>query len=132
MPRKSKRPCSYPGCPELVDGKYCDHHKREVDCHYNHHQVAPETVSVIADGGERFESLISQLIHSVRNVRNKVDSHLLRKFTTLNHCLMVEHITMKTLRVYVSHATPQSLQKKADVGLVFLFITRLNNSYPRK
>ena len=27
MPRKSKRPCSHPGCPNLTDGKYCEEHK---------------------------------------------------------------------------------------------------------
>ncbi|MCR1954151.1 HNH endonuclease, partial [Clostridioides mangenotii] len=23
MPKKPKRPCSYPGCPELTDGRFC-------------------------------------------------------------------------------------------------------------
>ena len=27
MPRKSKRPCSHPGCPNLTDNRYCDQHK---------------------------------------------------------------------------------------------------------
>ena len=32
MPYKPKKPCCYPGCPELVDGeRYCDKHKREHD-----------------------------------------------------------------------------------------------------
>ena len=35
MPRKPKRPCSYPGCPKLVDGQYCEEHKRLVDKQYN-------------------------------------------------------------------------------------------------
>ena len=35
MPRKPKRPCSYPGCPKLVDGQYCEEHKRFVDKQYN-------------------------------------------------------------------------------------------------
>ena len=26
MPRKPKRPCSYPGCPNLCDGMYCTAH----------------------------------------------------------------------------------------------------------
>ena len=30
MPRKPKRPCSYPGCPRLTDGRYCDEHKTKV------------------------------------------------------------------------------------------------------
>lgn len=26
MPRKPKHPCAYPGCRELVDGRYCEEH----------------------------------------------------------------------------------------------------------
>ena len=35
MPRKPKRPCSYPGCPKLVDGQYCDEHQKVVTAQYN-------------------------------------------------------------------------------------------------
>lgn len=36
MPRKPKRPCRYPGCPNLCkDGEqYCDEHKALMDKHY--------------------------------------------------------------------------------------------------
>lgn len=27
MPMKSKRPCRYPDCPNLTDGRYCEKHK---------------------------------------------------------------------------------------------------------
>ena len=27
MPRKPKRPCSYPGCPNLTDGRFCEEHE---------------------------------------------------------------------------------------------------------
>ena len=29
MPRKPLRPCSYPGCPNLTDGQYCEAHRTE-------------------------------------------------------------------------------------------------------
>lgn len=38
MPRKPKRPCSHPGCPELTDGQYCEHHQREADKRYNKYE----------------------------------------------------------------------------------------------
>lgn len=28
MPRKPKRSCSYPGCPELTDGRFCEEHTK--------------------------------------------------------------------------------------------------------
>jgi DNA ligase (NAD+) len=43
MPRKPKRPCSFPGCPELADGRYCDTHQRQVDAHYNKYERDPQT-----------------------------------------------------------------------------------------
>lgn len=35
MPRKLKHPCSYPGCPELTEGRYCPVHQKEMDREYN-------------------------------------------------------------------------------------------------
>ena len=35
MPKKPKRPCSYPGCPELTDGRYCERHEKEITREYN-------------------------------------------------------------------------------------------------
>ncbi|GIW48990.1 MAG: HNH endonuclease [Caloramator sp.] len=35
MQRKPKRPCSYPGCPELTDGRYCEKHEKEIEREYN-------------------------------------------------------------------------------------------------
>ena len=34
MPRKSKRPCSHPGCPNLTDGRYCPEHQQKVNSNY--------------------------------------------------------------------------------------------------
>ena len=28
MPRRPKKPCRYPGCPNLTDETYCDEHKK--------------------------------------------------------------------------------------------------------
>jgi 5-methylcytosine-specific restriction protein A len=35
MPRKPRKPCSYPDCPELTEERYCDKHKKEMDSDYN-------------------------------------------------------------------------------------------------
>lgn len=43
MPRKPKRPCSYPGCPALTDGLYCDKHQKLVTRHYEQYRRDPET-----------------------------------------------------------------------------------------
>lgn len=35
MPRKPAKPCSYPNCPELTHGRYCEKHQKEIDKSYN-------------------------------------------------------------------------------------------------
>ena len=34
MPKKPKRPCSYPGCPKLTDGRFCEEHQRQENKRY--------------------------------------------------------------------------------------------------
>lgn len=38
MPRRPQRPCSYPGCPNLCDGQYCDKHKTEARRKYDKYE----------------------------------------------------------------------------------------------
>ena len=38
MPKKPKRPCSYPGCPELTDDIYCESHKSLINRNYNKYE----------------------------------------------------------------------------------------------
>lgn len=41
LPRKPKRPCSYPGCPNLTDGRFCEEHKREENKRYEKYDRDP-------------------------------------------------------------------------------------------
>ena len=43
MPRKPKRPCSYPQCPALTEGLYCEKHEKLITAHYNKYGRDPET-----------------------------------------------------------------------------------------
>ena len=38
MPRRPKRPCAYPNCPELTEGMYCDKHNKQVNKEYNRYK----------------------------------------------------------------------------------------------
>lgn len=42
MPRKPKRPCSYPGCPNLTDGEYCETHRKPMRQQYDRYERAPD------------------------------------------------------------------------------------------
>jgi len=41
LPRKPKRPCSYPGCPKLTEGQFCEEHQKLTDRHYEKYQRDP-------------------------------------------------------------------------------------------
>ena len=43
MPKKPKRPCSYPGCPKLVDGRFCEEHAKLEARNYERYERNPET-----------------------------------------------------------------------------------------
>ena len=38
MPRKPKKPCAYPGCPNLTEGRYCEKHEKLTNKQYNKYQ----------------------------------------------------------------------------------------------
>ena len=42
MPSRPKRPCSYPGCPNLTDGQYCEQHRKEARQKYDKYERSPE------------------------------------------------------------------------------------------
>lgn len=43
MPRKPKKPCAYPGCPNLTDGRYCPEHQTKVNAGYEKYRRDPGT-----------------------------------------------------------------------------------------
>lgn len=38
MPRKPKRPCAFPGCPNLTDKQYCEQHEKVQNKRYNKYE----------------------------------------------------------------------------------------------
>lgn len=42
MPRKPKRPCSYPGCPRLTDGRFCEEHQKLENQRYEKYGRNPQ------------------------------------------------------------------------------------------
>ena len=43
MPRKPKRPCSHPGCPNLTEGRYCEEHTKAENKRYEKYDRDPAT-----------------------------------------------------------------------------------------
>lgn len=43
MPRKPRRPCSYPGCPHLTEGRFCEEHEKQESKRYEKYERDPDT-----------------------------------------------------------------------------------------
>ena len=43
VPSKPKRPCSFPGCPKLTSGRFCDDHAKAEAKRYERYDRDPET-----------------------------------------------------------------------------------------
>lgn len=43
MPKRPKRPCSAPGCPNLTDDRFCEVHAKQDAQRYEQHQRDPAT-----------------------------------------------------------------------------------------
>ena len=41
MPMRPKKPCSYPGCPNLTNGRFCEEHQREENKRYEKYDRNP-------------------------------------------------------------------------------------------
>lgn len=41
MPRKPKKPCAFPGCPELTAGRFCEKHKKQENARYEKYDRDP-------------------------------------------------------------------------------------------
>ena len=42
MPRKPKRPCAFPGCPNLTDRLYCSEHEKAARQKYDKFERSPD------------------------------------------------------------------------------------------
>ena len=73
MPYKPKRPCSYPNCPKLTDGMYCEIHKSLVNKHYNKYQRDPESNKRY---GRAWKRIRDRYIKSHLSVKNEKEEKL--------------------------------------------------------
>lgn len=43
MPKQPRRPCGFPGCPNLTDGRFCKEHAKQENRRYERYQRDPAT-----------------------------------------------------------------------------------------
>ena len=60
MPRRPKKPCSYPGCPKLTNGRYCEEHQRQENRRYEQYQRNPATKKRYGEAWRRIRKKYAQ------------------------------------------------------------------------
>ncbi|MCR5355770.1 MAG: HNH endonuclease [Lachnospiraceae bacterium] len=61
MPYKPKKPCSYPGCPKLTDGRYCEEHKKVMNKRYEMYKRDPMTKKRYGNNWQKIRKLYVSL-----------------------------------------------------------------------
>lgn len=65
MPRKPKRPCSFPGCPNLTDGRFCEEHEKKKT---NATKDTTETLQPSVGTAERGKESVTAMLRSIQCV----------------------------------------------------------------
>ena len=60
MPRRPKKPCSYPGCPKLTNGRYCEEHQRQENKRYERYERNPATKKRYGEARRRIRKKYAQ------------------------------------------------------------------------
>lgn len=81
MPRKPKRPCSYPGCPNLTDGRFCpEHEKMEAKRYERTTEIQIPSVATDVHGNVSVTAMLLP-IPFVRGALRMVSTHQPSKYT---------------------------------------------------
>ena len=65
VPTKPKRPCSYPGCPKLTDGRFCEEHAKAEAKRYEKYDRDPLYAAGMAAPGSASATGTSRSIRCV-------------------------------------------------------------------
>ena len=81
MPKRPKRPCSYPGCPNLTDKRFCPEHQKLEAQPYERYDRDPDGL------GHAAGIPMLRSIRCVRSALRKVCTRQPRRFTTSSRSL---------------------------------------------
>ena len=60
MPKKPKRPCAYPGCPNLSDETYCEQHRAQARRSYDKYSRSPDVNKIYGRRWRKIRELYIQ------------------------------------------------------------------------
>ena len=97
MPRKPKRPCSFPGCPRLTEGRFCEEHGKQENRRYEKYDRDPAVRRRYGRAWKRIRDRYAASTRSVRSARRKDCCGRWRKYTISYHWQRAGRMTRETL-----------------------------------
>lgn len=82
MPMRPKRPCSFPGCPNLTDRRFCPEHEKLEAQRYERYGRDPATKRRYGRAWKRIRDSYAAEPHCVKSALRKVCTRQPRRFTT--------------------------------------------------
>lgn len=82
MPRKPKKPCAIPGCPNLTDGRYCEEHQKKENARYEKYDRDPAVHRRYGRAWKRIRDSYVKRIRFVRSALQMGSSFRLRRCIT--------------------------------------------------
>jgi len=118
MPTKPKRPCSYPGCPNLTDDRFCETHAKTEAKRYEKYDRDPSAK-------KRYNSTWRRLRNNYIKA-HPLCEHCLKEnkyipAQEVHHVLpLAEGVRMhkQTWLPFVNHAMPKSMPSEVIVGII--------------
>lgn len=119
MPRKPKRPCRYPGCPNLTDNKsgWCDAHEKKMQQHYTSTSSVDTTIGFgTAAAGRRCVRVIFMRIRFANAARRLDATSRRRSSTTSCRLLTAGRMTRRISRRSAFPATSKFISVRSEGG----------------
>lgn len=84
MPRKPKRPCSHPGCPNLTESRFCPEHEKQENKRYEKYDRDPQAKRRY---GRAWKRIRDRYIHAHPLCEGCLEKGIYREATEVHHVL---------------------------------------------
>lgn len=120
MPTKPKRPCSYPRCPNLTQGRYCEQHKhKEQQSNADRHRYYDEHIR---------DQKAREFYHSKEWQRVR-QAALMRDNYLCQHCLRNNRITPANIVHHIVEVK-KDWSKRLDLNNLVSLCNSCHNKIP--
>ena len=112
MPRKPKKPCSYPNCPKLTYGRYCEEHQRLENKRYEKYG---RQYAIHQRYGRAWQKIRENYVKTHPYCELCFQDGIMKLVEEVHH--KMEHMIRKILFLFVKAAIRKFMQKMEVDGI---------------